>query len=347
MAIIMRVKGGQLASAGKNEALTAWWGTAALSLCLLVGCSPRQPAVDLYLDAVALRELGQNALAVEKLDAVVKADPDFAPAYLELGKAYRALRDDDKAMAAFQQAAQLDAWSFEHQLELAKCCRELGKYPQAANAYVRAAELDPKSLEAQMGAAECYLKMGEYAKSLTYCELAEKGGAKPQEVLPLLACAYEGQKDHERAIQAYRRLLTLDDDNPNVLLSLGVAYMRAGQYDRAREALVSAAQVGPENGVVFRHLGYCLIRLEQVEQAIQMYQKSVDLDANDWEAHRGLGVACMIEARQTADAHMQEQALRYWRRSLAIKPDQPKHEVLEKLIREHSKLQNPLQGLNY
>ncbi len=107
------------------------------------------------------------------------------------------------------------------------------------------------------------------------------------------------------------------------------------------------AQRRPEDGSVFRDLGYCLIKLGDVEQAMQMYQKSVDLDGKDWEAQRGLGVALMLKARQTGDARLEAEAVRHWRRSLVIKPDQPKRAVLEKLIREHSTLQNPLQELSY
>jgi len=303
--------------------------------------------MDSYLDAVALRELGQNELAVEKLNAVVAADPDFALAYAELGKAHQALGNREKALAAFEQAAKLAPWSAEDHRNLAKIREVLGQYPQAAQAYARAAELDPKSADAVRGAAECYLQAGQYAKALMYCEWAEKTGDQPKEALALLARVYEAQKDYEQAIDVYRRLLALTGDDPNVLLPLGVAYVRAGQYDRAQQVLISVSQRRPGNGAVFRHLGYCSIKLGDVDQAVQRYQTALDLDANDWEAHRGLGVACVLKAHQSGEARWEAEAVRHWRRSLVLKPDQPKREVLEKLIREHSKLQNSLEGLDY
>jgi tetratricopeptide (TPR) repeat protein len=340
------VKGSRLASEGKNRIITAW-GSIALGVCLLLGCAQRQPVADLYLDAVALRELGQNELAIGKLNAVVTADPSFALAYSELGRAYRALGDLEKALAAFQQATILNSWSFQDHMDLARTCEELGQCPQAAGAYVRAAELDPNSFDAMKGAAECYLRIGESTKSLAYGELAEKTGQRPREALSLLARAYESQKDYGQVVQVYRRLLMREGDDPNVLLSLGVAYVKAGQYDRARAVLTSVLQRRPDDGTALRQLGYCLIQLGDIDQAMQVYQESIGLDANDWEAHRGLGVACMIKARQTEDSRLQARALHHWRRALAIKPDQPKREILERLIREHSQLQNPLQGLNY
>jgi hypothetical protein len=71
------------------------------------------------------------------------------------------------------------------------------------------------------------------------------------------------------------------------------------------------------------------------------------LGKDDWAAHRDLGVAYMLKARRTGDARLQAEAIKQWRRSLAIAPDQPKHEVLEQLIRQQSKMENPLQGLDY
>jgi tetratricopeptide (TPR) repeat protein len=334
-------------SEGNNRVTVAGGSVLLLMLCLLLGCSSRQPPTDLYLDAVALRELGQNELAVNKLNAVVAADPGFALAYAELGKAHQALGEREKALTAFEQAAKLAPWSVEGYLNLGAVRAALGKYLQAAEAYARASELDSKSFEALQGAVECYLKAGQPTKALVYCQLAEKSGVKPREALSLLARTYEAQKDYDQAIGVYRRLLALAGDDPNVLLPLGVACMKAGQYDRARPILISVSQRRPENGAVWRDLGYCLLKLGDIDQAMQVYRKSVELDASDWEAHRGLGVALVLQARESKDARLQAEAVRHWRRSLVIKPDQPKREILEKLIREHSTLQNPLQELDY
>lgn len=334
-------------SEGRNTAIAAWWKALLVGFCLLPGCPDRKPAVDLYVDAVALRELGQDKLAVEKLNAAVAADPGLTLAYVELGKAHRTLENHEKALAAFRQAAKLDPWSLENHLELARTSEKLEKYPQAAAAYARAAELDPDNLEALMGAAGCYLKAGQLVRAQTYGERAEQMGEKPREVLPLLARIHEGQEDYEQAIQVYGQLLALDGNDPNVLLPLGVAYMKAEQYDRAGQVLVSVTQMRPEDSAAFRHLGYCSVKLGDTDRAIQMYQRAIDLNNRDWEAHRGLGVAYMLKARQTGDARWKVTAVRHWRQSLAIEPDQPKRQTLEKLIREHSKPQDSLQGSSY
>ncbi len=262
-----------------------------------------------------------------------------------MGKIHDKLGEPEKALSAFRRAAGLEPYSFENQLNLAGAYEKLAKYPLAADAYGRAVVLDPNSLDALVGATGCCIKSGQYAKAQAYCEQAPD--SYRQELLPLLARAYEGQQDYARAVDVYERLSATSDPDPNVLLSLGVACLRAERYDRAREVLVAVTQMRPRDGAALRYLGYCFVKRGDLEQSMQMYLQAIALDGNDWEAYRGLGVACMLKARRSEDARWEEQALRHWRRSLAIKPDQPKHDVLEKLIRENTKQQNPMQGLNY
>ena len=57
-----------------------------LCLCivgLLVsgGCGQEQRSVDLYVDAIMLKELNENEKAVEKLNSAVRLNKDFSLAY--------------------------------------------------------------------------------------------------------------------------------------------------------------------------------------------------------------------------------------------------------------------------
>jgi Flp pilus assembly protein TadD len=123
--------------------------------------------------------------------------------------------------------------------------------------------------------------------------------------------------------------------DPNVLISLGVASVKAERYEQGRQALASATQLRPRDGTALRHLAYCLIKLGDLDQAMQAYHKAIALDGNDWEAYRGLGVACTLKADQTGDDRWRQQGVGHWRRSLVINPDQPKRQALEKLIRDN------------
>ncbi len=332
-------------SVENNKVSVTRLGGLLVVLCLFAGCTSRRPAADWYADAVALREAGQDRPAVDKLNKAIKADPAFSAAHVELGEICEKFGESEKALVAFRQAARLEPSSFENQMNLARVYEKLEKHLQAADAYGRAVALDPNSLDALAGAAGCCVKAGQYARAQAYCERAPD--CHREELLPLLARAYEGRQDYAQAVEVYEMLAAVGSPDPNTLLSLGRACLKAGRYDRAREVLVLLTQMRPQDGAALRHLGYCFIKRGDLDQAIQTYLRAIDLDDNDWEAYRALGVACMLRAHQSGDRRWEEQALRHWRRSLIIRPDQPKRHVLEKLIRESSKQPNPLQGLNY
>ncbi len=331
---------------GYNRGISVWLGVVVLGTCLVSGCSERQQAIDLYLDAVRLRELGQDEPAVRKLTTVVRQAPDFVLAYSELGKAHLALNKPELAVEAFRKATELNPWSFQNYMDLAQVCRDLGRFGEAARAFARAGDLDTESLTAQLGAAQCYLHAGQPARAVGHAESARRMDPQSQEVLRLLADAYEQQKDYEQAAQVYQELRQGDPANLDLALALVRACIRSEQYERAKGVLLEVVHSRPDHGAAFRDLGYCLLKLGDADQAIAMYKKAVALDDGDWEAYRGLGVACMVKAQQTGDDAWQSAALRHWRRALAIYPDQPRRDWLEKLIRESASTTNPLRGLN-
>jgi tetratricopeptide (TPR) repeat protein len=321
---------------GKDKTIRVGRIILILAMCLLAGCKSGPRTVDLYLDAVMLRELGQDTLAIEKLEAIVAADREFAPAYSELGRAYAAVGDLDKAATALRRATQLQPWSFQEHMDLAGVYARMQRFYDAAGAYARAGGLAPESLEAQMGAAQCYLEAGQSVRALMHGEAAAQRDGQSRRVSLLLGRIYEAQEDYDSAIGRYQDLLAADPNDWTAQVALGVAYSKAGRYEEGREVLASAAEHRPQNGATFRHLGYCLIRLGDDAGAAQAYSRALEINPQDWEAHRGLGVVYMVRADETGDAQQRAAAVGHWRRSLAINPDQPERRTLERLILENS-----------
>ena len=331
---------------GNDRGILAWLGTVVLGMGLISGCAERQQAVDLYLEAVMLRELGQDEAAVRQLKAAVAQDPDLVLAQSELGRAYLALNEWELAVEAFRHAVRLDPWSFQDHMDLATAYEKLGRFRQAAQVFARAGELNAESLEAQLAAARCYLGAGRPVQALVHCEAARQIDPESEEALRLLAKAYEGQKDYEQAALTYQQLLEDNPERSEVAMALAMAHIKGEQYERAKDVLLGVIQTRPDQSRAFRDLGYCLLKLGEADQAIAMYEKATVLDGADWEAYRGLGVACMVKAQRTGDEALQAAALRHWRRSLAIHPDQPRRDWLEKLIKEHSHTTDPLRGFD-
>jgi len=127
-----------------------------------------------------------------------------------------------------------------------------------------------------------------------------------------------------------------DNKNPEIMMSLASAHLKAGRYKLAIELLRSVTQIQPYNNTAYQYLGYCHLRLDNMDEAIESYSRAIELSDKDWEAHRGLGVTYMIKARDTEDELLKAKAVHHCRLSLDINPGQPNGDLLLGLIEEYS-----------
>jgi tetratricopeptide (TPR) repeat protein len=310
----------------------------AILLCL-GGCAPQSKEVDLYVDATALKEQGENQKALEKLNTAVQVNKRFSPAYSLLGEIYQQMNDYQKSVASYEEATKLNPWSFQDFFGLGRVCQVTKQFAKAAKIYSRACELKPDHLEAHIRASKCYYEIEDYNNALRYAQRAEQLNPDAGGLRKLLGDIYQLRKDYSRAINSYKRALEADSNNSEVMTSLAVAYLRSNgnHSEPAKELLTSAIKIQPDNGPAYQYLGYCYLLLKDVDKSIANYEKAIEINNEDWEAHRGLGVAYAMKASSSKDPTLKTKAVEQWRKALEIKPDQPRREKVLKLIETYSK----------
>jgi tetratricopeptide (TPR) repeat protein len=309
---------------------------AIFALLLTAGCASRQKAVEFYVDAVTLKEQNEPEKAVQKLNQAVKADKRFSLAQSLLGEIYEQSKQYPKAAAAYEGAARLNPWSFKDYFSLGRVYQAMKEYALAFKAYRRAAEIKPNHLEANLNAAKCSYEINDFNNAVAYGKKALQIDPNIAELQQMLGSIYDSQKDYEQSIGAYKRALEIDSSDANTMLSLAVAYLRTGRNEPAKELLTDITRLQPDNNAGWQYLGYCSLRLDDVNQAINSYRKAIESNNQDWEAYRGLGVAYMIKAVKDNDYSLKKQAVELWRQSLSIRPDQPRRDRLIKLIERYS-----------
>ena len=310
------------------------------TLAMVVAAEPmadeeqRMQAVSLYVDAMMLNDLNEREKAIQKLNDAVNLDPEFALAFSLKGDILQDMEKFEDSADAYERATELDPWSFKDFFNLGKVCQVIKQFARAVKAYVAACNLDPQHYPAHIGAARCYFELKELDNSLVYAQKAKELDAAQAEPEQLLGDIFEEQKDHAQAINAYRRALELEGNKPEIMVSLARAYLRSGRYSSAKELLVDTIEMEPENGIAHQYLGFTELKLKNTQAAIDNYVRAVQIDDNDWMAHKGLGVAYMLMAMKNRnDETQQALAVEQWNISLQIKPDQPK---LKKLLERYT-----------
>ena len=307
-----------------------------LLLVVLSGCAQQNKTVDLYVDAQALSNSGENEQAIEKLNRATEIDGQFALAYSLLGDIHQKTDNYDMSVWAYRKAIELNPWSAKDYLGLGGLYQNNAEFKRAIAVYSKAADVEPQNFDVHYRTAVCYYEMKDYQsaeQAALQAELVDRDSTAAQ---VLLGDLYFIMNNNEQAQLAYERVLEISPNRVDVMTSLARVHLRNQEYDRAGKLLTSAIRINPTHTTSFVYLGFYYLKLNDVGRAIESYETAVAIDMNDYKAHRGLGMAYMIKALADDDEPLKVQAVEHWKRSLEIAPNQDNNQKLLRLIKKYS-----------
>jgi tetratricopeptide (TPR) repeat protein len=207
--------------------------------------------------------------ALAKYERSVVLDPEFAPAYANIGNIYASKKLYDLARLAYEKGRVVAPNYAGTYLNLAVTQYEQG-HKDAAEASFRAAlSLYPSSAAAYLGLANIHLERrefqrarGEYVKTLN---LVRGRGAE--------------------ALNAH--------------IGLGAIYFYLGEYEKAKEQYRQAIQLDPRNAVWHRAYADNCRMLKQYDQAKTAYEQALTLNEDDAKSRESLEWLRRIAEYQT------------------------------------------------
>ncbi|KAL9021903.1 MAG: hypothetical protein Q9185_000917 [Variospora sp. 1 TL-2023] len=235
-----------------------------------------------------MREAGNLSLAALAFEAAVQRDPQHLLAWVALGNAQAQNEKETPAIRALEQAI----------------------------------HIDPNHLPALMGLAISYTNEGY--DSTAYRTLERWLSIKYPSVLPpdeISAPQEMGFTDrhllHEKVTDCFIRAAQLSPQgehmDPDVQVGLGVLFYGAEEYAKAVdcfEAALASSEQGHSNHrdqahLLWNRLGATLANSGRSEEAIQAYEKALQLNPNFVRARYNLGVSCInIGCNEEAAQHL-------------------------------------------
>ena len=262
-------------------------------------------AYDLYLR-------GRNSLrghdeksyqsALDFFDQALKADPKFALAYTGVADAslrMNSMKKDSlwtqKALAAAEQAQQLNDKLPEVHATLGNVYRATGKYSESVAELKRALSLAPNSDEFYRRLGNVYSDSGNNAQALEAYQKAVQLNPYYWANYNSLGRGYHKQGDYPKALQAFQQVTVLEPDLDIGYENVGNMYAQQGKYQDSIPYLQKALQIRPTFST-YSNLGTSYFFLKQYSQAVEMFEKAVALNPNDTvmvvnlgDAYRGSG----------------------------------------------------------
>ncbi|KIC92989.1 tetratricopeptide repeat protein [Flavihumibacter solisilvae] len=124
-----------------------------------------------------------------------------------------------------------------------------------------------------------------------------------------LAAAYQGLKLYEKAVDAYKYAIAIDEKFDYAYRNMGDAYIRLRKFRDAVEVLEKVLELSRPEDVIFEAIGHCYDRLKNYAQARFYYRKAVHLSPEDSKLYYKIACTYINEEQWTQAAKQLDTAL--------------------------------------
>lgn len=270
----------------------------------------------LYLKGTVLLFDERYQEATQYLEEVIKLEPEKGEAYSSLGFLYSRLKENEKALSAYQEASRIIPDDYKIHFNLGKIYLKLKRNNEAINSLTQCTVINPdfpdayyslgvayEALDQLEKAAEAYqyfaginpgpawtglnqlgsvyVKLGQYDKAINAFEEVIQSNPEDLKANYNLAYSYDMSGQYERAAPLYRKLISLNPENANAYYGLLFRlHDKAAQYEKAVEVGQEIISLDPDNPNAQYNLGIIYIKLENYEKAIETFDHILSINPN-------------------------------------------------------------------
>ena len=124
-----------------------------------------------------------------------------------------------------------------------------------------------------------------------------------------LAAGYQGIKLYEKAIDAYKYAVAIDEKFDYAYRNMGDAYIRLRKYKDAIEVLEKVLELSRPEDVIYEAIGHCYDRLKNYAQARFYYRKASHLNQGDSKLYYKIACTYIHEEQWTMAVKQLETAM--------------------------------------
>ncbi|MDE2965222.1 MAG: tetratricopeptide repeat protein [Acidobacteriota bacterium] len=310
---------------GKKEQARATLESMALNRSLSPG--------DVYACATTAANAEDFATAEKLFLSIRSTYPD--PAALSYQVALMQFRSDriDRSRQTLLEAIETGQSSGPIHNLLGHCYAAQNQLPSAVASFEQAMELEPAQESHYLDAVQL---LAEHQIWRVLIRIAEKGLARiprSDRLFRMKGLAETAMLYSEDAVRSYRRALEINPDSAKANLGLAIAQRTAGSREDAAATFEKGIRKFPDHGAHYQEYGLMLLKAAEtgddgaLKRAVDLLQKSVELDASLPVAHYQLG-------RLALERDRAGEALPHLETAARLNPDQSRvHYLLARAYR--------------
>jgi arylsulfatase A-like enzyme/Flp pilus assembly protein TadD len=227
-------------------------------------------------DANDLLDANQPQAALEILEKVVGAVPDYLPARMFLGEALAKTGKLEQARQVFQKLTDDDPSQGAAHSRLGWVLGRLGQPEQALVELEKAVDLAPGTAEYLVNLGATYLEMNrpDEAREQFRSAIDVDPACGNFEIGKILAAA----GDYNGALKCYRQTLEIDPNWIPLLSEVAILLARQKQFDDALPYARRAVEASPYDADVHYNLGFMYVEQGRFDEALKPLQQAVRLN---------------------------------------------------------------------
>lgn len=237
--------------------------------------------------AGVLARAGAADRAVEELNALIKAQPSRAEAYIALGQHQLQLQRFEDGLASFRQARTLDPNSLNAQLGIADALRFARRPGEALKEYREVINQNPSFGEAYRGLGICLIQQNELTGAAVQLRKALELLPADRSVRSALSRLEYFEFHDQAVVDVLKPLLpSVDVAAPpdritlDAILYSGLAKLRLGEDEDGTALIESAIAAGHDAGLVAHELG----EIGRSDLGIAILRQALQRNPNDVNA---------------------------------------------------------------
>ncbi|MFH0790255.1 MAG: tetratricopeptide repeat protein [Candidatus Omnitrophota bacterium] len=265
------------------------------------------------------------------------------------------IKSYENAVKAYEKVLEIDPEDKTAHFGLAEAYRYKRLFDEAIIEYEKVIKAEPNNILANYRLGECYSERGWPADEAIVClertiSLSQQGkllsAVSLDEVYYKLGEAYYDNSDYDKAQDAYKKAIVVNDQNfqahfslgrfysdehenmtdmaiaefqkavsiqprhEDSYLYLGSAYYNQKQFNKAIRAFKKVLEINPDNAGAYNWLGYIYKQNNQFIPAIDEYQKAIQLDPENAGFHYSLAVIYHDQKKYQEAIRELEEAIR-------------------------------------
>ena len=239
--------------------------------------------------------------AKRELDVVKQLNPEDLQSHYLLALIYSSEKEYDKAADEYEfiltsfskeEPKNIEIYGYLGQLYYSQ-----KKFSKAIEQFEKILELEPDNADVMYLLGSLYLEVNEDEKAIKILKDSLAIDPEHDGSLNTLGYIYAEQgKDLDEAEKLIRKALEISPDNGAYLDSLGWVYYHKGDYKKALEIL-SQANENLKDPVIFDHMADVYLKINDYENAILNWEKSLELLPDQPEVKKKLDEAKSIQVR--------------------------------------------------